>query len=138
MRVADGRGRHTTTARELVPLPGGGVLLDTPGVRGFGLWDADAGLAETFADIEDLASGCRFSDCAHGCEPGCAVRAALEDGSLELRRWDSYAKMLRELAHLHRSQDILARKEYHRAMQRRLDERSERDAYRRRAEGTRW
>lgn len=138
VRVADGRGRHTTTARELVPIPGGGVLLDTPGVRGFGLWNADAGLAETFADIEQLARRCRFSDCAHGSEPGCAVRGALETGSLERRRWDSFTKMQRELARLHRSQDVLARKEYSRAMQRRMNDRSERDAYRRRAEGSRW
>ena len=87
-----------------------------------------------FADIGELAASCRFADCAHGSEPGCAVRAALADGTLEERRWDSYARMLRELAALHRRQDVLARKEWHREMERRLRARSQRDAYRRGAE----
>lgn len=97
VRLADGRGRHTTTARELLPVPGGGVVLDTPGVRGLALWDAGAGLGEAFADVAELAAGCRFADCAHGAEPGCAVRAAIAEGTLEERRWASYATMRREL-----------------------------------------
>ncbi|NKX49618.1 GTPase RsgA, partial [Arthrobacter deserti] len=101
-----GRGRHTTTARELVPLPSGAVLMDTPGIRGYALWDAEEGLGTVFAEVGELAAGCRFNDCAHGSEPGCAVRLALESGLLEQRRWDSYRKMERELAGLRRRQDV--------------------------------
>ncbi|MEV4995576.1 ribosome small subunit-dependent GTPase A [Streptomyces niveus] len=95
-RDADGKGRHTTTTRNLLVLPGGGVLIDTPGLRGVGLWDAGQGVGQVFAEIEELAEGCRFHDCAHGSEPGCAVLAALEDGSLSDRRLESYRKLLRE------------------------------------------
>lgn len=96
VRAQDGKGRHTTTRRELLPLPGGGVLIDTPGLRGVGLWDAAEGLQQAFADIEDLALGCRFRDCSHQSEPDCAVLAAIADGSLPRRRLDSYRKLLRE------------------------------------------
>lgn len=96
IRDSDGKGRHTTTTRDLLPLPSGGVLIDTPGLRGVGLWDAEAGLHQVFSEIEDLAEGCRFHDCSHGSEPGCAVAAALEDGTLPQRRLDSYRKLLRE------------------------------------------
>ena len=112
LRAGDGKGKHTTTSRELVPLPGGAVLMDTPGVRGFGLFDADSGMAEMFGDLEDLFAQCRFSDCAHGREPGCAVQAALADGSLEDRRWESYLKLQRELAALARRHDAAARRAY--------------------------
>ncbi|MFH8367781.1 ribosome small subunit-dependent GTPase A [Streptomyces sp. NPDC018031] len=95
-RDADGKGRHTTTTRDLLPLPGGGVLIDTPGLRGVGLWDADAGVAQTFAEIEAVARECRFQDCAHTVEPGCAVLAAIEDGELPERRLESYRKLRRE------------------------------------------
>ncbi len=98
VREADGKGRHTTVRRELLPLPGGGVLIDTPGLRGVGLVDASAGLERTFADVEELAAGCRFADCAHETEPGCAVLAAVEDGTLPQRRLDSYRRLLRENA----------------------------------------
>jgi ribosome biogenesis GTPase len=98
IRDADGKGRHTTTTRDMVPLPGGGVLIDTPGLRGVGLFDAGAGLAQVFAEIEELAVGCRFQDCSHQAEPGCAVLAALADGTLPHRRLDSYRKLLRENA----------------------------------------
>jgi ribosome biogenesis GTPase / thiamine phosphate phosphatase len=104
---ADGRGRHTTTHRELVRLPGGGLLIDTPGVRSVGLWEeAEEG---AFDDIEALIEQCRFSDCAHETEPGCAVRAALEAGGLSRERWDSYLTLQRELEHLARRQDATAR-----------------------------
>ncbi|WUI03232.1 ribosome small subunit-dependent GTPase A [Spirillospora sp. NBC_00431] len=96
VREQDGKGRHTTVRRELLPLPGGGVLIDTPGLRGVGLVEASDGLERTFADIEDLAARCRFADCAHRAEPGCAVLAAIEDGVLPRRRLDSYHKLLRE------------------------------------------
>ncbi|MBD0709515.1 MULTISPECIES: ribosome small subunit-dependent GTPase A [unclassified Streptomyces] len=95
-RDVDGKGRHTTTTRNLFVLPGGGVLIDTPGLRGVGLWDAETGVGQVFAEIEELAGGCRFHDCSHASEPGCAVAAAIEDGSLPARRLDSYRKLLRE------------------------------------------
>ena len=110
--IAEGaRGRHTTTHRELVLLPSGGLVLDTPGMRELGLWDADAGLSATFADIETLAADCRFHDCAHETEPGCAIRAALENEVLDPGRWRSFQKLRRELAHLDRREDPLARAE---------------------------
>ncbi|MFI7498556.1 ribosome small subunit-dependent GTPase A [Streptomyces sp. NPDC049687] len=95
-RDSDGKGRHTTTTRDLLPLPGGGVLIDTPGLRGVGLWEADGGLAQAFTDVEALARDCRFPDCAHVTEPGCAVLAAAEEGTLSLRRLENYHKLLRE------------------------------------------
>jgi ribosome biogenesis GTPase len=93
---ADGKGRHTTVHRELVVLPSGALLVDTPGLRGVGLTAVDEGLEKVFADIEELAAECRFADCAHRTEPGCAVRAALESGELTERRWESYLKLQRE------------------------------------------
>jgi ribosome biogenesis GTPase len=109
IRESDGEGRHTTTHRQLVPLPEGGLVLDTPGMRELQLWESAEGLGETFADIEELAAQCRFNDCAHDTEPGCAIRAALGDGTLELGRWLSYGKLQRELAHLERRLDKRAR-----------------------------
>jgi ribosome biogenesis GTPase len=105
IREDDARGRHTTTHRQLVLLPDGRLVLDTPGMRELGLWDADAGVAATFADVEALANHCRFRDCAHRTEPGCAVRAAIAEGSLDAGRWRSYAKLQRELARLDRKDD---------------------------------
>ncbi|MEV3922993.1 ribosome small subunit-dependent GTPase A [Actinomadura coerulea] len=99
VRAADGKGRHTTAWRELLPLPGGGVLLDTPGLRSIGLHDAQGGLEQTFADIRQLAEDCRFTDCAHVSEPGCAVLAAVEAGTLPERRLESYHRLLRENAY---------------------------------------
>jgi ribosome biogenesis GTPase len=95
-RDVDGKGRHTTTTRNLLVLPSGGVLIDTPGLRGVGLWDAETGVGQVFSEIEELAGRCRFHDCAHLSEPGCAVLAAVEDGSLPERRLDSFRKLLRE------------------------------------------
>lgn len=105
----DGKGRHTTTHRELLPLPGGAVLIDTPGLRGLQLWDADEGLERTFAEVEALTAQCRFADCEHRTEPGCAVLAALDAGTLDRRRWDSHQKLQRELRHLAMKQDVLLR-----------------------------
>jgi ribosome biogenesis GTPase / thiamine phosphate phosphatase len=98
VRAQDGKGRHTTVRRELVPLPGGGVLIDTPGLRGISLHDAADGLEQVFAEIEDLARHCRFGDCAHDTEPGCAVQAAIGAGELPERRLRSYRKLQRENA----------------------------------------
>jgi ribosome biogenesis GTPase len=92
----DGRGRHTSVRRELVALPGGGAVIDTPGLRGIGLIDAAVGLPRTFSDIATLVDRCRFRDCAHHGEPGCAVAAALADGTLGQRRYESWLKLERE------------------------------------------
>jgi ribosome biogenesis GTPase len=109
IREEDGRGRHTTTHRELVRLPSGGLLLDTPGMRELGMWEAEEGVGAAFADIDALAADCRFSDCGHGAEPGCAVRAAVEAGLLEAERLAGFGKLKRELAHLDRREDPRAR-----------------------------
>jgi ribosome biogenesis GTPase len=108
---ADGRGRHTTTRRELVLLPGGGLVLDTPGMRELQLWDAEGGIDAAFEDVEDLARGCRFADCAHETEPGCAVLRAVDKGDLELDRLRSWRKLQRELRALALKQDQRARSE---------------------------
>nr|WP_241214424.1 ribosome small subunit-dependent GTPase A [Vibrio alfacsensis] len=99
IREDDSKGRHTTTSRSIHLLASGGILMDTPGMREIQLADCEAGVSETFADIEALAENCRFSDCQHQTEPGCAVQTAIEDGSLELRRFTNYQKLLREQAH---------------------------------------
>jgi ribosome biogenesis GTPase len=96
VRANDGRGRHETVVRELVPLPGGGVLVDTPGLRAVGMTDARDGIAAAFADVEELAAGCRFADCSHTSEPGCAVLAAVEAGALSGERLASWHKLQRE------------------------------------------
>jgi ribosome biogenesis GTPase len=93
----DGRGRHTSVRRELVPLATGGAVIDTPGLRGVGLVDAGTGLARTFADVEGLAERCRFDDCAHRGEPGCEVERAVADGDLPVRRFESWQHLQREL-----------------------------------------
>ncbi|BCJ50954.1 putative ribosome biogenesis GTPase RsgA [Actinoplanes sp. NBRC 14428] len=98
IRRADGKGRHTTAYRSLVLIPGGGAVLDTPGIRGVGLLETAAGLDRAFADVAGLAVHCRFGDCAHDGEPGCAVEAALADGSLLPRRLESWRKLHREVA----------------------------------------
>ncbi len=96
VRTGDARGRHTTTTRHLLPLPGGGVILDTPGLRSLGLWEASSGIELAFSDIEALAEECRFRDCLHDAEPGCAVRAAVAAGELEARRLESFHKLVTE------------------------------------------
>jgi ribosome biogenesis GTPase / thiamine phosphate phosphatase len=98
VRRADGKGRHTTTYRALIPIPGGGAVLDTPGVRGVGLLDGSEGLDSTFSDVAAFAAACRFDDCTHSGEPGCAVLEALAAGDLPRRRWESYTKLQREIA----------------------------------------
>lgn len=102
---ADGRGRHTTSHRELVALPGGGLILDTPGMRELGLWADDESLDTAFEDVATLAAACRFTDCAHETEPGCAVLEAVETGALAPERLAAYRKLGRELAHLERRDD---------------------------------
>ncbi len=107
----DGQGRHTTTRRELVQLPGGGLVIDTPGMRELQLWVADEALEETFDDVTSLFAHCRFADCQHDSEPGCAVKAAISDGTLAPERWESYLKLEAELAHLERRLDKRAQAE---------------------------
>ncbi|MGW1551420.1 ribosome small subunit-dependent GTPase A [Streptomyces sp. NPDC002346] len=113
-RDVDGKGRHTTTTRNLLVLPSGGVLIDTPGLRGVGLWDAEAGVGQVFSDVEELARECRFHDCNHESEPGCAVLAAIEDGALPERRLDSYRKLLRENQRIVAKTDARVRSEIRR------------------------
>ena len=95
VRASDGKGRHTTTHRQLVLLPSGGLLLDTPGMRELQLWSADESLERSFADIDAIAAGCRFADCRHESEPGCAVHAAVESGELAPGRLENFQKLLR-------------------------------------------
>lgn len=109
IREVDDRGRHTTTSRELVLLPKGGLLIDTPGMRELGLWEADRGVAEAFDDIDGIAAQCRFRDCTHRKEPGCAVQAGLESGTLSLARVASYHKLQDELAALAKRQEVAVR-----------------------------
>jgi len=113
--AAAGRGRHTTTARELVRLPGGALLIDTPGMRELGLWADDDGLDRAFDEIDALAARCRFPDCGHDREPGCAVRAAVEAGTLDARRWESYLKLRRELRFLELKKDEKTRRQHEKA-----------------------
>ncbi len=105
VRAGDGRGRHTTVHRELIPLPGGGIVIDTPGIRRVGLYDISDGVDRVFSEIEDLAAQCRFGDCSHEAEPGCAVMAALESGELPERRLESWRKLQREAAWMARRSD---------------------------------
>lgn len=108
VREHDDRGQHATRHRELILLPGGGIVLDTPGMRELQLWDVEEGVEATFEDIEELAVDCYFSDCKHESEPRCAVRAAIETGTLETERLENYLKLQRELGRLARRQDALA------------------------------
>lgn len=105
VREWDSRGRHTSTVRQLVLLPEGGVLIDTPGMRELQLWETGEALSGAFGDIDDLSAGCRFRDCRHGNEPGCAVRAAAEAGTLPAGRFASYQKLRDEQEFQSRQQD---------------------------------
>jgi ribosome biogenesis GTPase len=106
---ADGKGRHTTAHRELIVLPRGGVVVDTPGLRAVGLFAAEEGLGRVFDDIESLATECRFNDCTHVREPGCAVLAAIEAGDLDARRLESWRKLQREMLHMAMRTDVRLR-----------------------------
>jgi ribosome biogenesis GTPase len=110
VRESDSRGRHTTSSRTLIALPGGALLMDTPGLRELQLWDADEGVSEVFAEIEELAAQCRFGDCRHEGEPGCAVQAAVSSGTLDGARLENRRKLLREQEFLRRKIDPEARR----------------------------
>ncbi len=105
VRESDAKGRHTTTWRELMPMPGGGALIDTPGLRGFGLWVGADGIATTFADVTDAAAACRFADCDHRGEPDCAVADAIAAGTLDEERLESWRKLQKEAAYVARRHD---------------------------------
>ena len=107
----DDRGRHTTTSREIFQLPGGALLLDTPGMREMGMWDAQAGIDQTFTDVLELAAQCRFADCTHTSEPGCAVRRAMETGTLAPERLAAFMRLSAENAYAQDSAAYLAQKE---------------------------
>ena len=109
VRADDSRGRHTTTHRQLLPLPSGALLIDTPGMRELQLWTSGSGLEETFGDIEVLANDCRFRDCRHDSEPGCAVQAAISAGELNPKRLHSYQKLQREQRWIEQRQDTHTR-----------------------------
>lgn len=109
IREYDDTGRHTTTHRQLVKLPTGGFIIDTPGLREFQLWDGTDGIQETFKDIQEIAKGCKFRDCRHDKEIGCAVKAAIEEGILDAKRLESYNKLQRELKYLEGKQNQLMR-----------------------------
>ncbi len=131
VRESDSRGRHTSTARQLVLLPGCGVLIDTPGMRELQLWDTGDGTSGSFDDVDALAAACRFRDCRHLQEPGCAVRAAVDAGTLSSGRFESYHKLQAEQAHQSRQLDQRAQiddkrraKAGAKALQKRLKEKS--------------
>jgi ribosome biogenesis GTPase len=105
VRDRDQKGRHSTTERELIHLPDGGLMIDTPGLRELQIWEGAEGLQESFADIEIVARACRFSDCQHETEPGCAVLEALQSGNLDPGRIESHRKLKREMAWFERRQD---------------------------------
>lgn len=109
IRDDDSKGRHTTTHREIVLFPTGGMIIDTPGMRELSLWEANTGISEVFGDIEELICKCRFNDCSHGNEPGCAIRLALESGELSQKRWNNWLKLQRELEFLEAKKEGLLR-----------------------------
>jgi ribosome biogenesis GTPase / thiamine phosphate phosphatase len=111
VREADSRGRHTTTSRILIALPGGGAIIDNPGMRELQLWASEESLGEAFPDVAALAEHCKFGDCTHTTEPDCAVRAALESDQLDSSRWRSYRKLQAETRHQHIEQDARAKAE---------------------------
>ena len=110
-RSVDGKGRHTTTHRELILLPGGGLVMDTPGMREIQMWGNETDLQDSFEDIESLALQCRFSDCLHDTEPGCAIREAIENGNLDISRYQSYLKLRKELRYAALREDGTLRQE---------------------------
>jgi ribosome biogenesis GTPase len=119
IREDDGKGRHTTTRRQLCRLPSGALVIDTPGMRELGLWDAGDAVRAAFAGVEELTLRCRFSNCTHTAEPGCAVLAALEDGSLSPQAWRNYRKQQREAAFIERNAAFLREKtEFHKSIAR--------------------
>lgn len=110
IRSSDGRGRHTTTHRQLIMLDNGVMIIDTPGMREIGMWDAAEGLSHSFADVEQYFGKCRFHDCRHQSEPGCAVKAAIESGELTQERWNNYLQLKKESSYSEGKDDYLMQK----------------------------
>lgn len=110
IREEDSKGHHTTTYRQLFKLDNGVLIIDTPGMRELGMWDVEVGIEETFSDIGELTQQCRFNDCSHKSEPGCAIKEALENGTLTIERWKSYEKLLKESKHSAKKADFLKQK----------------------------
>ena len=125
VRVEGSKGRHTTTSRQMLFLPGGGIVIDTPGLREFRLWDDEGGLSRTFEDVEQLAARCRFSDCRHQTEPGCAIREAIEDGRLDEGRYQSYLKLEKERKFLAMRKDQAAQRQRERQWQKKIRQHQE-------------
>jgi ribosome biogenesis GTPase len=115
VRESDNRGRHTTTTRDLIILPNGGIVIDTPGLRSLGIWSDESSLDRTFPDIEELARGCRFRDCSHESEPGCEVLRAVENGSLDSNRLESYKRLLKEIERVRLQSNERVRRQRERA-----------------------
>ena len=111
IREEDGKGRHTTTHRQLIMLQCGAMIIDTPGMRELGMWDVTTGLGEAFGDVEQFLGQCRFRDCKHQTEPGCAIRAAIESGELSAERWNSYSRLQREARYSAAKEGMLRHKE---------------------------
>lgn len=109
VRKRDGKGRHTTVSREMIKLPQGGFIIDMPGVRGLGLWEAEEGIEAAFSDIETYAQSCRFRDCSHINEPGCAVRQAVEDGLIAPSRLESYLRLKEEITQMRERKEVAQR-----------------------------
>ena len=121
IREDDSRGRHTTAHRQLAMLPRGCMVIDTPGLREVGMWDADSGLDEAFHDVTQYFQDCRFSDCRHQNEPGCAVLEAITDGSLSQQRWDDYQKLLSETRFVNdKSGYLQSKQEWHRSISKKV------------------
>ncbi|UCD17906.1 MAG: GTPase RsgA, partial [Candidatus Zixiibacteriota bacterium] len=120
VRESDGRGRHTTTAREMIILPDGGIVIDTPGMREIQMWGDAAALKKTFGDIEELITQCRFGDCQHQMEPGCAIQRALRNETLDYQRYRSYLRLQREHRHLTLRQDEKERRRAEREFDRKI------------------
>ena len=133
IREDDARGRHTTTHREMLRLPGGALLIDTPGLREIQLWEGDQGIESAFPEIEELSEQCRFGDCKHQGEPGCAVEAAIASGKLTPERLESFRKLQRELRQIHLRQDEMARLQEKKRTK--VIHKAQRDAYRLRPKG---
>ena len=123
VRAYDSRGRHTTAYRQMILLPDGGIVIDTPGMRELALWDNEEGIERTFSDIAELALRCRFRDCSHQNEPGCAVQEALKDGTLNANRYRNYIKLQKELKHLALRQDTKARRKAERSFDKKIRQR---------------
>ena len=114
IREDDSKGRHTTTHRQLIRLKSGVMIIDTPGMRELGMWDVSEGIGKAFSDVEQFLGRCRFTDCRHESEPGCAVRAALDRGELDISRWESYRKLKEEA--VDKAEMLRRKREWHKSL----------------------